>query len=108
MRCCQTIPAIIQGIAISYVNSMGEFSDPEEGKALQNFMICVEMAIAGVALLFAFPHAEYKIGGSTSGWRLSAFLHAISVRDVLHDTIHVVRRPQATGKQPLQHWQLGR
>ncbi|WIA30390.1 hypothetical protein OEZ86_000476 [Tetradesmus obliquus] len=78
-----------QGIAISYINSMGEISDPEDGKALQNFMICVEMALAGTSLLYAFPHSEFNMGGSTHGWRLDAFLHAISIRDVVVDTIHV-------------------
>lgn len=69
---------------------MGEISDPEDGKALQNFMICVEMALAGISLLYAFPHSEFNMGGSTHGWRLDAFLHAISIRDVVVDTIHVV------------------
>jgi hypothetical protein len=71
---------------------MGEISDPEDGKALQNFMICVEMALAGISLLYAFPHREFNMGGSTAGWRLDAFLHAISIRDVVVDTIHVVSR----------------
>lgn len=75
---------------------MGEFTDPEEGEALQNFMICVEMALAGTGLLFAFPHKEYQIGGSTSGFRLDAFLHAISIRDVVVDTIHVVSSTNQT------------
>lgn len=80
----------LQGIGISAINSMGKISDPEDGKALQNFMICCEMAIAGIALLYAFPHREYQIGGSTSGFRLDAFKHAISVHDVVKDAIHVV------------------
>jgi hypothetical protein len=84
------MPACVQGIAISYINSMGEISDPEDGKALQNFMICVEMALAGLSLLYAFPHKEFNMGGSTHGWRLDAFLHAISIKDVVVDTIHVV------------------
>jgi hypothetical protein len=70
---------------------MGELSDPEDGKALQNFMICAEMAVAGFALLYAFPHKEYQIGGSAAGFRASAFVHAISIKDVVSDTIHVVR-----------------
>jgi hypothetical protein len=80
----------MQGIGISAINSMGKISDPEDGKALQNFMICCEMAIAGIALLYAFPHKEYQIGGSTSGWRLESFRHAISIHDVVKDAIHVV------------------
>lgn len=69
---------------------MGKISDPEDGKALQNFMICCEMALAGIALLYAFPHKEYQIGGSTSGFKLESFTHAISIHDVVKDAIHVV------------------
>lgn len=69
---------------------MGKISDPEDGKALQNFMICTEMAVAGIALLYAFPHKEYQIGGSTNAFRLEAFKHAISINDVVKDAIHVV------------------
>jgi hypothetical protein len=72
---------------------MGKISDPEDGKALQNFMICCEMAIAGMALLYAFPHKEYQIGGSTHGLRWDNFTHAVSVNDVVKDVIHVVSKP---------------
>lgn len=47
-----------QGIAISMINSMGRIRDPEDGKALQNFMICVEMLLAGVAMIYAFPYKQ--------------------------------------------------
>lgn len=77
---------------------MGRISDPEDGKALQNFMICTEMAIAGIALLYAFPHSEYKIGGATAAFRLDAFSHAASIKDVVADAIHVVSW-HATGAQ---------
>jgi hypothetical protein len=76
---------------------MGKISDPEDGKALQNFMICCEMAIAGIALLYAFPHKEYQIGGSTSGWRWESFRHAISIHDVVKDAIHVVSMTDCAG-----------
>lgn len=87
--CCPS-----QGIGISAINSMGKISDPEDGQALQNFMICCEMALAGIALLYAFPHKEYQIGGSTSGFKLESFTHAISIHDVVKDAIHVVSMPQ--------------
>jgi len=77
-------------MGISAINSMGKISDPEDGKALQNFMICTEMALAGIALLYAFPHKEYQIGGTTNAFRLDAFTHAISINDVVKDAIHVV------------------
>lgn len=86
---------LLQGIGISAINSMGKISDPEDGKALQNFMICCEMAIAGMALLYAFPHKEYQIGGSTHGLRWDNFTHAVSVNDVVKDVIHVVSKPSS-------------
>ncbi|GBF91303.1 hypothetical protein Rsub_03623 [Raphidocelis subcapitata] len=78
-----------QGIAISVINSTGHLRDPEDGKALQNFLICVEMLIAGGAMTAAFPHRQYALGGTTAGFRLDAFWHAVSVRDVVADVVHV-------------------
>jgi hypothetical protein len=79
-----------QGIVISMINSWGKIRDPEDGKALQNLMICAEMLLAGTSMLYAFPYKEYQIGGSTAGWRWSAFSHAISIKDVVKDVVHVV------------------
>ena len=87
----QTARHTHQGIAISMINSMGRISDPEDGKALQNFMICAEMLLASISMLYAFPVKEYMIGGSAAGFRADAFTHAISIKDVIKDTIHVVR-----------------
>jgi len=78
-----------QGIAISLINSMGRIRDPEDGKALQNFMICVEMLIAGAAMTYAFPYKQYSLGGTTAGFRWDAFTHAVSMSDVVRDIIHV-------------------
>jgi hypothetical protein len=74
------------------INSWGRIKTPEDGKALQNFMICVEMMGAGISMFYAFPHKEYQIGGSAAGFRADAFTHAISIKDVVKDTIHVVSR----------------
>ena len=71
------------------VNSMGRIRDPEDGKALQNFMICIEMLIAGAAMTYAFPYKQYSIGGAAAGFRLDAVTHAISVSDVVRDSVHV-------------------
>ena len=79
-----------QGIVISMVNSWGKIKTPEDGKALQNVMICFEMLMAGTGMLFAFPHKEYQIGGTATGFRAGAFTHAISIRDVIADTIQNV------------------
>ena len=59
------------------INSMGKIRDPEDGKALQNFMICVEMLLAGAAMTFAFPHNQYAIGGAAAGFRLDAIAHTL-------------------------------
>lgn len=40
-------------------------------------------------MMYAFPHKQYCLGGSTSGFRLDAFAHAVSISDVVKDTIHV-------------------
>jgi hypothetical protein len=77
---------------------MGHIEDPEDGKALQNLMICAEMLVAGAALTYAFPHKEYSIGGSASGFRLDAFAHAASMRDVVKDVVHVFA-PTYSGAQ---------
>lgn len=77
-----------QGIAISMVNSMGRIKDPEDAKALQNFMICLEMLGAAVMMRTAFPHNEYNIGGAAKGFRWKAFTHAISIQDVVADVVH--------------------
>jgi len=73
-----------QGLVIS----MCPIKDPEDGKALQNFMICIEMAISAFTMQFAFPVADFKIGGSAAGLHVGAMVHAISIRDVLADVLH--------------------
>jgi hypothetical protein len=70
-------------------------------------MICVEMLLASAAMLFAFPHNEYKMGGATSGLRVGAMLHAISIKDVINDTVHVVSAPPSADANPAQPPQHG-
>ncbi len=82
----------MQGIGISMICSWGMIAEPEDGKALQNLLICAEMLLASISMLFAFPHKEFKMGGATHALRLGAIGHAISIRDVINDTIHVVRK----------------
>ena len=67
-----------------------KFSDPSDAAALQDWMVCMEMLMSACMMWAAFPHTEYKIGGQTSGWRMSAFLHAISLQDVYSDIMHQV------------------
>ncbi|KAG2445795.1 hypothetical protein HXX76_000399 [Chlamydomonas incerta] len=75
-----------QSIAISMFSS--RFTDPSDAAALQDWMVCIEMLISAAGMWVAFPHTEYKMGGQTTGWRLHAFLHAISLQDVYSDIMH--------------------
>ena len=84
-------PPPAQGIAVSVVASLGQLKNPEDGKAVQNFMICVEMLGASIMMLFAFPVSDFNVGGQHAVLRASNMVHAISIRDVFADTIHQVR-----------------
>lgn len=65
--------------------------DPSDQNALQDWIVIIEMLLAGVGMLFAFPYTEFKKGGSLTGWNMGAFTHAISIQDVISDTLHQVR-----------------
>lgn len=80
-----------QGLVISGVNSAGKLTGPEQGKAVQDFLILGEMVLAAVGMLYGFPHAEYSYGGAACGLRWAALAHAASVRDVAADVAHAVR-----------------
>lgn len=69
----------------------------------QNFLICVEMFFAAIALRFAFPHTVYlnlsrggPYGGSSSGPGRVVTMQSISnnlketmnPKDIMHDAIH--------------------
>lgn len=60
----------------------------EEAKALQNFLICIEMLFAAFLMLFAFPYREYQISGVEARLGANNVRHAISIRDVVSDTVH--------------------
>ncbi|GFR46853.1 hypothetical protein Agub_g8493, partial [Astrephomene gubernaculifera] len=75
-----------QSIGISMFSS--KFTDPTDSGALQDWMVCLEMLMSACMMWTAFPHTEYKMGGQTAGWRMSALLHAISLQDVYSDIMH--------------------
>ncbi|KAJ6928441.1 transmembrane protein 184B-like [Populus alba x Populus x berolinensis] len=57
--------------------------------SFQDFIICVEMLIAAVGHLYAFPYKEYagaNIAGSCDLTRSLA--HALKLNDFYHDTVH--------------------
>ena len=78
-----------QGVAISIALAAGGLASPDDGKALQDLLLCVEMLPAAVAMAAAFPAKEYHTGGGPSaGLDAAAVTHAISIRDVIADTVH--------------------
>ncbi|KAJ7977780.1 Transmembrane protein like [Quillaja saponaria] len=78
-----------QGVLVFLAAKSGFIKDADEAALLQNFIICVEMLIAAVGHLYAFPYKEYagaNIGGSRG---LTASLaHALKLNDFYHDTVH--------------------
>ena len=78
-----------QSILCATLVSKGTLEDGEDGRALQNVLICVEMIIAAAMMQFAFPHADYDDSGD-AGKRgfMTNVSHAISLNDVVSDTVH--------------------
>lgn len=65
--------------------------DTEQAAEFQHFIICVEMLIAAVGHLYAFPYKEYAGAniGVNRGFRESLG-HALKLNDFYHDTVHQV------------------
>lgn len=98
-----------QGMMISFMVMSGAISTSEDAKALQNLLTCVEMVPAAVMMLFAFPHTDYRtpVGltrVANAGLR-SKLGHAISIHDVVSDTVHQVRARGGRGRE-VRHTRL--
>lgn len=76
-----------QGFLIAICSAAGLVKSAEEGVNIQNFLLCIEMLPAAICMWFAFPHTPYR---SQAGGGLSAsgVTHAISIRDMVTDTVH--------------------
>lgn len=78
-----------QGVLVFLAAKSGFIKDAEEAAQFQDFIICVEMLIAAVGHLYAFPYKEYagaNIAGSCDLTRSLA--HALKLNDLYHDTVH--------------------
>lgn len=81
-----------QGVAIFLVAKAGWVEGDASAADLQNFLICLEMALAAVGFCYAFPHRQYE-GARVRGdhWEGSIprnIGHVIDFHDVVDDTMH--------------------
>lgn len=78
-----------QGVMVFLAAKSGFIKNAEEAAEFQNFIVCVEMLIAAVGHLYAFPYKEYagaNIG--VSGDLTGSLSHALKFNDFYHDTVH--------------------
>ncbi|KAJ4721836.1 Transmembrane protein like [Melia azedarach] len=78
-----------QGVLVFLAAKSGFIRNTEEAAEFQNFILCVEMLIAAIGHLFAFPYKEYagaNIGGSRGF--TGSLAHALKLNDFYHDTVH--------------------
>ncbi|XP_077240413.1 uncharacterized protein LOC143881307 [Tasmannia lanceolata] len=78
-----------QGVLVFLAAKSGFIKNAEEAAEFQNFIICVEMLVAAVGHLYAFPYKEYagaNIGAS--GGLTGSLSHALKFSDFYHDTVH--------------------
>lgn len=88
---CLTLSFCFQGVLVFLAAKSGFIKDAEEAAQFQDFIICVEMLIAAVGHLYAFPYKEYagaNIGGSRG--LTGSLAHALKLNDFYHDTVHQV------------------
>jgi len=78
-----------QSILCAALVSRGALEDGEDGRALQNVLICCEMIVASIMMLYAFPSSVYAADGGIGALGvLRGAAHAIAVDDVVSDTVH--------------------
>lgn len=78
-----------QGVLVFLAAKSGFIKNAEEAADFQNFILCIEMLIAAVGHLYAFPYKEYAGADiNASGGLLGSLAHALKFSDVYHDTVH--------------------
>lgn len=78
-----------QGVLVFLAAKSGFIKNADDAAEFQNFIICVEMLIAAVGHLYAFPYKEYAGAniGASRGFTAS-LAHALKLNDFYHDTVH--------------------
>ncbi|GAA0187277.1 hypothetical protein Leryth_017275 [Lithospermum erythrorhizon] len=78
-----------QGVLVFLAAKTGYIKNAEDAAEFQNFIVCVEMLIAALGHLYAFPYQEYAGANIGASRGLSASLaHALMLTDFYDDTVH--------------------
>lgn len=78
-----------QGVLVFLAAKSRFIKNTEKAADLQNYVLCVEMLIAAIGHLFAFPYKEYAgENARPSGGFRESLIHALKFNDFYHDTVH--------------------
>ncbi|KAF8757384.1 hypothetical protein HU200_010901 [Digitaria exilis] len=78
-----------QGVLVFLAAKSRLIKNADKAADLQNFVLCVEMLIAAIGHLFAFPYKEYAgPNARPAGGFRESLLHALMFNDFYHDTVH--------------------
>ncbi|KAH7351979.1 hypothetical protein KP509_19G023500 [Ceratopteris richardii] len=78
-----------QGVLVFLAAKSGFIKNSDDAADFQNFIICVEMAMAAVGHLYAFPYKEYAEANiGSSGGLGDSITHAMNFNDFYYDTVH--------------------
>ncbi|KAL8168224.1 hypothetical protein V2J09_009723 [Rumex salicifolius] len=78
-----------QGVLVFLAAKSEIIKDSKDAADFQNLLLCVEMLIAAVGHLYAFPYKEYA--GANIGLFsdfTGSIAHAVKLNDFYHDTVH--------------------
>ncbi|MCO5595797.1 hypothetical protein L7F22_049845 [Adiantum nelumboides] len=80
-----------QGVLVFLAAKSGFIKNSDDAADVQNFIICVEMAMAAVGHLYAFPYKEYAEANiGSSGGLGDSITHALNFNDFYYDTVHQI------------------
>lgn len=83
----------------------GLITNPATAADLQNFLLCVEMAIAAVGHKWAFPHSDFANAPGVAGGLGGSITHAIAINDVV--SVSSVDNPlPSVSTRALNHWRV--